>query len=282
MMKSHEMHPYIRLKFSKMSAGKQSLWPVILLHLSVDFEPMRLTRIYHPAPLETGQTLILTDWASHHLATVLRAKLGQSLLLFNDTALEYQAVISKIDKKKVQVSIKETKEVMVESPLSVHLGQGLCRGDKMDFVIQKAVELGVTDITPLLTEFGNVKLNAQRMAKKQQHWQQVAISACEQSGRVKVARIHPVAPLSTWLAKVGDSLRLTLAPQGSKKLKDLPDKAESVALLIGPEGGLSEQEIHLSQQHDFLPLSLGPRILRTETAPITMLSLLQGRFGDLA
>ena len=167
-----------------------------------------------------------------------------------------------------------------ESPLAVHLGQAISKGDRMDYAIQKAVELGVAAITPLYTEHGDVRLRGEREAKKLAHWQAVAASACEQCGRAVVPTVHFPMTLAEWLTERNEALRLVLHP-GTRGVLEQATAPDSVALLIGPEGGLSAKDLETALAVGFMPLSLGPRILRTETAPVVALSLLQYRFGDL-
>jgi len=241
-----------------------------------------MTRIYQPVPLAAHSTLQLDEKASHHLARVLRANVGEAVILFNGQGGEYHATISAINKKTVQVTIHQFVKREAESSLSIHLAQGISRGEKMDFVIQKAVELGVKKITPLITERCTVKLDNDRSEKRQQHWQAIAVSACEQCGRNQIPEIAPTQSLASWLATVKDQNNFVLSPHVTDRLPDhLPEKNAEVILLIGPEGGLSENEIQLSYKQNFMPLSLGPRVLRTETAPLVALTILQHQFGDL-
>ena len=164
----------------------------------------------------------------------------------------------------------------------MHLGQVISRGDRMEFVIQKAVELGVNEITPLISERCGVKLNAERMEKKQQQWQKIAIAACEQSGRNVVPTIHTTQTLVQWCEVEIACCKLTLHPRAKYSINTLPSEIEHVRLLIGPEGGLSDDEINLTETLDFTETLLGPRVLRTETAALTAITALQCRFGDLA
>jgi 16S rRNA (uracil1498-N3)-methyltransferase len=241
-----------------------------------------ISRIYQAVPLHSSVTLELDTNAAHHLARVLRAAVGDSLTLFNGKGGEYAARITAIDKKKVMVEIGQQHPRDVESPLDLCLAQGISRGEKMDYTIQKAVELGVKKIIPLLTERCNVKLDIERREKRFNHWQAIVISACEQSGRTRLPQLLAPIPLHDWLASKPQGQGFVLAPTGSGKLNQFNLEAHSsVSLLIGPEGGLSEPEIRYAQAQGFAALSLGPRILRTETAAVAALTALQCYFGDM-
>jgi 16S rRNA (uracil1498-N3)-methyltransferase len=243
---------------------------------------MPISRIFQAKPLTPGGTLELDEQASHHLARVLRANSGDAVTIFNGEGGEYTAEINHIDKKKVTVILGAHHDRDAESPLKLTLAQGISRGEKMDYTIQKAVELGVTQIYPLLTERCNVKLDAERRQKRLQHWQSIAISACEQSGRNRVPEVMAPLTLSKWLAAIQADKCFVLAPTSAHKLQEISLKNNgSVVLLIGPEGGLSDSEIAEAMQYHFLPLNLGPRILRTETAAVAALTALQCFFGDM-
>jgi 16S rRNA (uracil1498-N3)-methyltransferase len=243
---------------------------------------MSISRIYQSTLLNLDAILRLDDKASHHLARVLRAKQGDRVTLFNGQGGEYIAVITLIDKKGVQVRILSFAPVEVESSIHIHLAQGIARGEKMDLVVQKAVELGVTHIIPLVTERCNVRLAQEREEKRLQHWQAVIVSACEQSGRNRLPRIEAPNALREWLTTVKADYRFVLSPHAKQALSttSIPAQA-SVVLLIGPEGGLSEAEVELAESYQFIPMRLGPRVLRTETATIAAITALQWQYGDL-
>ena len=241
---------------------------------------MPVSRIYQATPLALGMQQ-LDEKASHHLARVLRASVNDDLVIFNGEGGEYHAVINQINKKNVTVEIKKFIERQSESPVSISLAQGVARGEKMDFVIQKAVELGVSEIFPVITERCNVRLDQERSQKRLQHWQAVVISACEQSGRNRLPTIHAPQSLQSWLGSVAAEKKFVLSPHVNSKLEDADKKPATIAILIGPEGGLSEQEVQAAVSDGFAALNLGPRILRTETAAVTALSVLQFHFGDL-
>lgn len=236
-------------------------------------------RIYQAADLHVGM-MELDEKASHHLARVLRVAVGDEVVLFNGRGGEYLAVISAVNKKTVTVEILRHVEKEVESPVAISLAQGVVRGEKMDFVIQKAVELGVKEIFPVITERCNVRLDQEREQKKLLHWQAVVISACEQCGRNVLPVVHAPIDLPDWLEKISAEMKFILSPHSDGKLRDEKTKPTTVAILVGPEGGLSEHEIDLSVQNGFSILNLGPRILRTETAALAALAVLQTKFGD--
>lgn len=242
---------------------------------------MRIPRVYYPHPIPLEQEFPLTDDAGHHIATVLRLKANRPIVLFNGDGNEYSAQIISVQRKNVIVEADACLSLTKESPLPIHLGQGISKGDRMDTVLQKSVELGVTEITPILTERCTVKLDAGRWGKKQQQWQKIMVGACEQSGRNVLPTLNPPVTLSNWLAESTSSTRLVLAPGATSSLARQPYNTKGYRLLIGPEGGLSETEIHHANEKGFLSVSLGPRILRTETAAISSVSILQAQHGDL-
>ena len=167
-------------------------------------------------------------------------------------------------------------------PVEIYLAQGIARGEKMDFVIQKAVEMGVTQIYPVITERCNVRLDSEREQKRLQHWQAVVVSACEQSGRNYVPIVHAPMKLNLWLDSVNADKKFVLSPHVENKLQEKMAQPASIAILIGPEGGLSDQEVSAASQHGFTALQLGPRVLRTETAALAALAVLQFQFGDFS
>jgi len=241
-------------------------------------------RIHVAADFIVGGDVVLPEGPARHVARVLRLGEGDALRLFDGAGQEARAVLMEANRKRVVARIESVEPGGGESTLAVHLGQAISKGDRMDYAIQKAVELGVAAITPLYTEHGDVRLRGEREAKKLAHWQAVAASACEQCGRTRVPPVHPPMALAEWLAERDEALRLVLHPatdSESKALLECEAAPASVALVIGPEGGLAEAELGVARDRGFAPLSLGPRILRTETAPVVALSLLQHRFGDL-
>ncbi len=243
---------------------------------------MRIPRIYHSQALSLAQLVELEADAANHVGRVLRMEAGQALELFNNDGNNYAATIEQANKKQVTVKITAVTNNPSESPLRIHLGQVISRGDRMEFTIQKSVELGVNKITPLTSERCGVKLNQERFEKKRQQWQKVAIAACEQSGRSVVPEIASLQSLEQWVRENSQALKLNLHPKAPYSIKTLPTPQHGVRLLIGPEGGLSESEIELCNQHQFQETLLGPRVLRTETAALTAIAALQCQFGDLA
>lgn len=241
---------------------------------------MRIPRIYHPETIIVDSQLELSKEASNHLLNVLRLKDGHPLVLFNGDGNEYSAELIVESKRKALATIDAKLTISVESPLQIHLGQAISKGDRMDWVLQKSVELGVTEITPILSERSTVKLNAERWDKKQQHWFSVVSSACEQCGRNSLPTLNEPVKLSEWIQQSTTQLRLTLDPKSEKRLQSLKPPTDGVRLLIGPEGGLSDNEVYQSTEYGFTGISLGPRILRTETAALATIAALQAQFGD--
>lgn len=242
---------------------------------------MRIPHIFQPSELALNVTVQLDDDAAGHIGRVLRMQAGDTVSLFNGQGGEYLASLTDVGKKTVTATPFEFIDKNVESPLRVHLGQGISRGDKMDFTIQKSVELGITEITPLFTERCGVKLSGDRLDKKHQQWQKIAIAAAEQSGRNAVPIVHYPKELNVWLQEHTEELKLTLHPRAEHSIKTLPTPTHGVRFLVGPEGGFSDSEMQLTQEQGFVDVRLGPRVLRTETAALTVLSALQLQFGDL-
>ncbi|MEP1447498.1 MAG: 16S rRNA (uracil(1498)-N(3))-methyltransferase [Paraglaciecola sp.] len=242
---------------------------------------MRIIRIYYPFEMSADSCVTLTEDATNHLANVLRTKTGQAVVLFNGDGNEYSAQLTEVTKRKVVAQIDSKISISIESPLNIHLGQGISRGDRMEWVIQKSIELGVTEITPLITERCGVKLSKERWSKKHQQWQKLAIAACEQCGRNVLPKLHPPLVFADWIKLSTNQIRLTLHPRADKAFRHISMPATGARLLIGPEGGLTEQEIYQTEQNGFHTIQLGPRVLRTETAAIAAISALQAIHGDL-
>jgi 16S rRNA (uracil1498-N3)-methyltransferase len=251
---------------------------------------MRISRIYQATKLSPNTTITLATGAANHLTRVLRLVIGDELQIFNAEDGEFSASIKEINKQQVIIQLDKKLIINNESPIQIHLGQASARGEKMDWIIQKATELGVAQITPLITERCGVKLSEERWSKRLQHWQAVAISACEQCGRNKIPIINGPLILIDWLqhcqqavipAQAGIQL-FVLDPQSQQKIKtQLTDKTiQDVVLLVGPEGGLSETEVNFTKQNDFIAVCLGPRVLRTETAGIAAIAAIQCLIGD--
>lgn len=240
---------------------------------------MRISRIYTDLPLKLENSVMLEGQQAHYLSKVLRLKANASLILFNGDGFEYKSCVTDIGKHNITLEIQEAVAANSESHLQTILGLGLSRGERMDIAIQKSTELGVSEIVPLFTAFSEVKLQGERLQKKLRHWQQVAISACEQSGRNRIPKIHLPVDYSSWCKSLECELKLIFEPNGNSALPN-QEKPTEVALLIGPEGGLSDQEIKHATSTGFQAVRLGPRILRTETAPIAALTSLQLLWGD--
>lgn len=242
---------------------------------------MRIPRIYTDSPLSAGVTAELDDNAAQHVGRVLRMQPGQELRLFNGDGQDYPATITAAGKKQVEVNVGTPEPNPTESPLEIVLGQTLSKGDRMDYAVQKAVEMGVTRIVPLTTERCDVKLKGDREDKRLRHWQSVAVSAAEQCGRARVPDILPVMSVSEWLEHTRDcDVRLVLHHRTEHALKAIIPP-QRLALMIGPEGGLTPEEITQAEQEGFLPVALGPRVLRTETAPVAAMALCQYLWGDI-
>jgi len=241
---------------------------------------VRIIRIYQPGLYESGQTIELSATAGQHVGIVLRMQPGEQLTLFCGDNREFPATIAFVHKRKVMVTINGEHAVNRESPRAIHLAQAISKGERMEFVIQKAVELGVTSITPLLTDHCVVRLDAERLSKKHIQWQSIAIAACEQSGRNQLPIIHQACSLDTYLGQCQAKTRLVLHPSAASSWRDYSMTLGEIALLIGPEGGLSDHEVGQAKTSLFQPLCLGPRILRTETAAIAALCVLQATIGD--
>ena len=227
-----------------------------------------------------GATVELEPAAARHVSSALRLQPGASLTLFNGSGGEFLAVIASSDRKRVAVTLTEYNAREAESPLQVHLGIVMSRGERMDWVVQKATELGVHSITPLTSERCEVRLKQDRADKRILHWRQIARSACEQCGRNRIPEIGSIKNLADWADASDAQLKLVLHHRSENAVLDSPAPT-SAALLIGPEGGFTEAEILSSQHCGFLPLALGTRVLRTETAPLAALAILQARWGDM-
>jgi 16S rRNA (uracil1498-N3)-methyltransferase len=242
---------------------------------------MRLNRVHAEVPVGGRVQLELTGTAAHHIARVLRLRVGEPLILFDDAGGEYAATVAALLRHTVRVTVGDFLPVDRESPLHVTLAQGISRGERMDIVVQKATELGVKRIVPVATERTIVRLNAAQAANRLRHWRAIAIAACEQCGRNKLPEITPPMTLQEFLVSGHpQGLRLVLSPNGGLKARDLPARS-AATLLIGPEGGLSDAEHGAALAAQFQGLSLGPRILRTETAALAALAVIQQQLGDL-
>jgi len=241
---------------------------------------MRISRLYVSMALPLHQCIKLDDESAHYLRSVLRLKKAHLITLFNGKGGEYQAKLLEVSRKQVLVEVQTFIPRNVESSLQITLGLGIARGDRMDFSVQKSVELGVTKIMPLQTERCVVKLANEKGENKVRHWQKIAQHATEQSGRTIRPVVNEVNTLATWVTQQ-QGLKLFLDPFATQTLKQITPKSTDVTLLVGPEGGFSEQEREIAKQAGFLPVQLGARILRTETATLAALTAIQMLWGDL-
>ncbi len=239
------------------------------------------TRIFYPAALNLEHPTQLDSHASNHLANVLRVKPETPIVLFNGQGGEYHGSITQVEKKSVTVFLTQYCPIERESALTLELAQVISRGKKMDLTIQKAVELGVNHITPLISERCGVKLTGERWEKKCEHWQKIILSACEQCGRNTVPTISTPMKFLDWLPASKHSTKVLAHPSGERTLHDLTPQTKSLSIVVGPEGGFTEDEIILAQKHEFVIIGLGKRILRTETAGLALLSIAQHLYGDL-
>jgi 16S rRNA (uracil1498-N3)-methyltransferase len=242
---------------------------------------LRIPRFFSFGPLALGGRVPLTADAAHHAIRVLRMAEGDPLNLFDGEGNEYRARALRIEKQSLVALIEEVIHNDRESPIAITLVQGISSGDRMDYALQKAVELGVTEIHPIQTERSVVKLTGERAVKRIHHWQSVVVSACEQCGRSLVPEVHAVCGFGDWLAtETEPACRVMLVPHADTRLADLPSPGGRVVLLAGPEGGLADHELASAHMRGFTPVRLGPRILRTETAALAAISAMQTLWGD--
>ncbi len=244
-------------------------------------------RFYHPETLAVGQLIELTTENKHHAARVLRLKKGDPIILFDGQGGEYSAHISVISKSGTTAVIEDFHDIDRESPLHIELAQAICVNEKMDWIIQKAVEMGVTSIQPVSTERSIVHLSDERSAKRLQHWQKIVISACEQCGRNQIPEVYPLASLPQWLSqKKSESsahgMPIMLSIVATTRLSQIAQPAPGIpiTLAVGPEGGFTPDEAVTLEHAGFISLRLGQRILRTESAPLAAVSALQALWGD--
>jgi len=240
-----------------------------------------MTRIYHSSEIELEQNLVLGKKSSHHLIRVLRSKKGSKVTLFNGDGYEYLAEILDDNSKNCQLEIKDKTEINNESPLNITLLQGISRGDRMDSCIQKSVELGIHTIIPVICQKTGPSLKDNRAEKKLKHWQQIIISACEQSGRCIIPEIKTATNFLSAVQNTHSDHKIILAPNAKNTIKSIPAPNNDLCILIGPEGGFTEEEIQLAMDNNFISVSLGPRILRTETAGPACVAIAQTLWGDL-
>lgn len=242
-------------------------------------------RFYFPGKLGNGSEVRLPPGAAHHAARVLRLAAGEPVILFDGHGGEFEAHITRINGNEVSVKTGAHNTVEREAPLPILLAQGLSSGDRMDFTLQKAVELGVAAIQPVATARSVVKLKDERAARRAEHWQNLVVCACEQCGRNRVPEVAPLLNLPDWLAQLSarqpqDEARILLSPHAGVSLRELDPAHGRVILLAGPEGGLAHSEVLAAQARGFAPVRLGPRVLRTETAALAALAAIQALWGD--
>jgi len=253
-----------------------------------------LTRVYVDAPVAAGKRVVVEGSAANHIARVLRLRSGDSLTVFDGSGGEFGARIEEFRKEAVVVAVEEHRPLDRESPLPLTLVQGISRGERMDWIIQKATELGASRIVPVFTKRSVVRLDEKQAERKLQHWRAIAVAACEQCGRNRIPDL--AAPVDFFDMLAGDSsgrpdstghtgsagsTRLLLSPTGDLRIDDLQDVGKGITVLIGPEGGLEDVEQEAAIAAGFKAVRLGPRVLRTETAAIAALTIIQRYFGDL-
>ncbi|MEP7370598.1 MAG: 16S rRNA (uracil(1498)-N(3))-methyltransferase [Nitrosospira sp.] len=254
---------------------------------------MALPRFYCPEPITAGQIIELPASVAHHALRVLRLEQGDELILFDGNKGEFQATIGRIGKSGAAAVIEKYLDIERESPLAITLAQAVCASEKMDWIVQKAVELGVSRIQPLITKLSTVKLSGERVERRIKHWQQVVISACEQCGRNRIPQVLPLISLPGWLGSQIDECKnmstgvlsdpcLMLSPTAENSLRDLPEPSTitTLTLLVGPEGGFTPEEEAAALVTGFIPLRLGRRILRTESAALAAVAAMQALWGD--
>ncbi len=242
------------------------------------------TRLLVSGDLFNGADVVLDGDRAHYLGRVLRLHVGDEITVFNGDGPEWSATIEGMTKGTATLRIGQSCEAGTESPLKIHLVQGISRGERMDYVVQKATELGIKRITPVLTEYGVVKLDGARAVKRRDHWEHVAASACEQSGRTRLPLVDAPLPLKEWFGgKPADAdVDLILQPGATTPLAGVAEPGTKVCILIGPEGGFSQTEYEDAEVAGFRAVSLGPRVLRTETAAAAALAIMQATWGDLS
>ena len=242
---------------------------------------MRIPRVFINQKIISSEIISLTEDKVHHIMHVLRLRVGDQIKLFNNTGLEFRAEIIEATKKTIRVQVKDDGQLENESPLTITLCLAISRGSRMDFSIQKAVELGVNRIAPFISEFGNVKLTGSRTDNKLSHWRKIIIGAAEQCGRNKLAELQSPIIFNEYLNSDSTATKLILHPGVEKMMSKITIKNGRLILMIGPEGGFSDLELQRASDNNYIPISLGPRVLRTETAVVCSLSNAQQLWGDL-
>lgn len=242
---------------------------------------MRTHRLYFPDLTSAMSVVTLDKSASRYLLQVLRCKPGQTIQLFNGNGIQCDGTLESAGKNAATIKLSKCDQVTHESPLHIQLVLGISKGDRMDIAIQKSVELGVTEILPIHTEYSVVNLSTERAQKRLSHWQGIIINACEQCGRNHLPKLHSVQTFAQWLTSAHGDVLWLFDPQSRQHLSQQSSPSGPITILIGPEGGLSDDEISSAQKSGFKAMQFGPRILRTETAVIATLSAIQTLWGDL-
>jgi 16S rRNA (uracil1498-N3)-methyltransferase len=242
---------------------------------------LRGIRVYAELPLEEGREFVAPEALAHYMRDVLRLRNGDPIRVFNGSGGEYVGAVVAVSRKELRILVGEELPAVPESPLAVHLGLGLSKGERMDYAMQKATELGVASITPLLLARCNAKLPEERSESRMRHWRRVIVGACEQSGRARLPELGVTATLESWLAARTELPGLVLHTREALTLDAFDAAPSGVRVLVGPEGGLEDVEFAAALDAGFRAWSLGPRVLRAETAPVAALAVLQHRWGDL-
>lgn len=242
---------------------------------------MRISRFYIDTSLSVDTEIALPLDLVHYINNVLRLKTNTPIVLFNGDGNEYPADLTMISKRRAEAIVTSQIGISTESSLYLHLAQGVSKGERMEIAIQKAVEIGVCEITPVITELCNVKLTEERWEKKFQSWHKLVIAACEQCHRNVIPKINRPLSLQTWFGQASELQKLILVPGANTYLSGLTKPQKGFKLLVGPEGGFSKQEVYTAQELGFKAVNLGPRVLRTETAAAASLAILQAQHGDM-
>ena len=242
---------------------------------------MRIPRVFINQKIISSEIISLPEAKSHHITRVLRLRVGDQIKLFNNSGLEFKAEITEATKKTIRVQVKDDVQLENESPLAITLCLVISRGSRMDFSIQKAVELGVTTIIPIISEFGNVKLTDNRTENKLSHWTKIIVGAAEQSGRNRLAELQSPITFNEWTNSESTATKLILHPGAEQTMSKINLQDDKLTLMIGAEGGFSDSEFQKALDNNYIPISLGPRILRTETAVVCSVSNAQQLWGDL-
>lgn len=240
---------------------------------------MRQSRLYVPLPLQPGQMVTLDDDSAHYLRTVLRLKHDDTIFVFNGDGADYDCTLLEVSRKQVRIEVGKAVERHSESPLRINLGLGISRGDRMDLAVQKAVELGIQTITPLFTERCVVQLKGEKQQQRNEHWHKIMQHACEQCGRARLPELENARPFAGWVGHQS-GLKIFLDPYAETRLNTLTPVDRTVTLLSGPEGGFTDQERDYAKAAGFIPVRLGARVLRTETAALAALAAVQTLWGD--